>query len=184
MEEYYPSHSKRLHVFTRIFQLLKENVNDKEEVELEKMALNIERGIFNVAIETYYNGGVGTTWNNVFENIYMAKSVSIYINVKPDSYIKNTKLLSRLLNKEFDEFELCKMTPAQLFPERWDEMMLKYKNDDIDEMKKPVIEDGILQCGKCRSYKTEYTEKQTRSADEPTTKFCYCHNCGHRWRFC
>ena len=35
-----------------------------------------------------------------------------------------------------------------------------------------------------KSYKTEYNEKQTRSADEPTTKFCYCHKCGNRWKFC
>ena len=21
-------------------------------------------------------------------------------------------------------------------------------------------------------------------SDEPTTKFCYCYNCGNRWRFC
>ena len=25
---------------------------------------------------------------------------------------------------------------------------------------------------------------QTRSADEPMTTFCFCNECGHRWKFC
>ena len=46
------------------------------------------------------------------------------------------------------------------------------------------VEDGILKCPKCKSMKTEYTEVQTRSADEPTTKKCFCNDCGYRWKFC
>jgi len=45
-------------------------------------------------------------------------------------------------------------------------------------------EDGILKCPKCKSMKTEYTEVQTRSADEPTTKKCMCNDCDYRWKFC
>ena len=45
-------------------------------------------------------------------------------------------------------------------------------------------EDGILKCPRCKSMKTEYTEVQTRSADEPTTKKCVCNACDYRWKFC
>uniref|UniRef100_A0A7S4F3R9 Transcription elongation factor S-II n=1 Tax=Chrysotila carterae TaxID=13221 RepID=A0A7S4F3R9_CHRCT len=45
-------------------------------------------------------------------------------------------------------------------------------------------QDGILKCPKCKSMKTEYTEVQTRSADEPTTKKCFCNDCNYRWKFC
>lgn len=45
-------------------------------------------------------------------------------------------------------------------------------------------EDGILKCPRCKSMKTEYTEVQTRSADEPTTKKCFCNTCEYRWKFC
>ena len=44
------------------------------------------------------------------------------------------------------------------------------------------VVDGILKCPKCKSMKTEYTEVQTRSADEPTTKKCFCNDCGYRWK--
>lgn len=46
------------------------------------------------------------------------------------------------------------------------------------------VEDGIMQCGKCKSRNTDFREQQTRSADEPTTKFCECYDCGHKWKFC
>lgn len=46
------------------------------------------------------------------------------------------------------------------------------------------VEDGILKCPKCKSMKTEYVEVQTRSADEPTTKKCFCNDCTYRWKFC
>jgi len=41
-----------------------------------------------------------------------------------------------------------------------------------------------IQCGKCGAKETEYTQRQTRSADEPMTTFCTCTKCGARWRFC
>lgn len=182
MEKLYPKQAKRLANFNKFYNFFKEYVTDKS-IDVEKMALNLERGIFNATLEAC-NASVGDGWNKKFESMYMLKSVSMYVNLKPDSYIQNTRLLGRLLSKEFNEFELCKMSPEELFPERWEEILEKYKSDEPDETKRPEIQDGILQCGKCKSYKTEYTEKQTRSADEPTTKFCYCHKCGHRWRFC
>lgn len=45
-------------------------------------------------------------------------------------------------------------------------------------------QEGILKCPRCKSMLTEYTEVQTRSADEPTTKKCLCNACGYRWKFC
>ena len=42
--------------------------------------------------------------------------------------------------------------------------------------------EGILQCGKCKSKKTDYYQLQTRSADEPMTTYVTCKNCGNRWK--
>jgi len=41
-------------------------------------------------------------------------------------------------------------------------------------------ESGYLRCGKCKSFKTDFYEVQTRSADEPMTVFITCHDCGAR----
>ena len=41
--------------------------------------------------------------------------------------------------------------------------------------------DGILKCDQCKTYKTRYTELQTRGADEPMTVFAMCLECDHHW---
>ncbi len=41
-------------------------------------------------------------------------------------------------------------------------------------------EKGQFKCGTCKSWKTEWEEKQTRSADEPGTVFIRCLNCKKR----
>lgn len=38
------------------------------------------------------------------------------------------------------------------------------------------------ECPKCKHMKAEYWEVQTRSADEPPTRFHKCKKCGHTWR--
>ena len=43
------------------------------------------------------------------------------------------------------------------------------------------IEEGVLQCAKCKSSRTLSYAKQVRSADEGTTIFAECIACGHRW---
>jgi DNA-directed RNA polymerase subunit M/transcription elongation factor TFIIS len=45
----------------------------------------------------------------------------------------------------------------------------------------PVVR-GFFRCSRCRSYNTQYTSVQTRSADEPMTQFVHCNDCGSSWR--
>jgi len=49
---------------------------------------------------------------------------------------------------------------------------------EVVEKKPEEYEDGMFKCGKCKSMKTTYVEKQTRSADEPMTIFITCRMCG------
>jgi len=44
------------------------------------------------------------------------------------------------------------------------------------------VEDGVLQCSKCKSFKTVSYQRQTRSADEGMTTFSTCTVCIHRWK--
>ena len=48
----------------------------------------------------------------------------------------------------------------------------------VVEKKPEEYEDGMFKCSKCKSMKTTYVEKQTRSADEPMTLFITCRMCG------
>jgi DNA-directed RNA polymerase subunit M/transcription elongation factor TFIIS len=189
LEKVIPHHPQRKKVFEKFLNLLLLHIDKKDyhysDEEIQKMALNIERGIFNSALLLYRKKTTNETWNAVFKNIYLNKSVIIYDNLNPNGNIQNTGLLERLLQKNFNEFELCSFSSDKLFPEKHKALMEMYcPNPYRDVPRKMEQPDGLFKCGKCKSYKTEYSERQTRSADEPTTKFCYCHNCGNRWRFC
>ena len=187
LDKLIPTHPKRKRVYEKFYFVLNENIKNYEDDDIKKIALNIERGVFNCALKLYSYKTINDTWNDVFNNIYINKAVIIYDNLNPNGKIRNKQLLTRLLSKEFNEFQLCSLPPDKLFPERWEQNAKNCLIDNLD-MNLPVKltdqPDGLFKCGRCKSYKTEYTEKQTRSADEPTTKFCYCHNCGNRWKFC
>ena len=49
-----------------------------------------------------------------------------------------------------------------------------------DRITEPLDSDAV--CPKCHHRGAYFLLKQTRSADEPETKFYTCQNCGHRWR--
>jgi transcription elongation factor S-II len=58
------------------------------------------------------------------------------------------------------------------------------KNEDrIMEAAGMVREPSSILCKNCGGSNTQYTEKQTRSADEPMTTFMLCRDCRARWKF-
>lgn len=189
LEQYIPIQKNRRRVYEKFLNLLQNHVGNGEYRDfnfspsaLIKFALNLERGIFNYALRRSVVKDL-KTWDWSFELFYINRASIVYRNLNPTNRLGNELLLKRLLLREIDEFELCSLQPKDMFPRRAEELDQMYKEQlPVDtNAEKP---DGILKCGKCKSYKTEYVEKQTRSADEPTTKFCYCYNCGNRWRFC
>lgn len=61
----------------------------------------------------------------------------------------------------------------------------KIKLDEEDKfVENPVmdIEEGIIQCNKCKSKRTYSYQKQIRSSDEGFTLFVTCANCNASWR--
>jgi len=59
------------------------------------------------------------------------------------------------------------------------------KITEFDEyLVKPFeIAEGVVQCGKCQSWKTWSVQRQTRSQDEPMTTFSRCVVCGSQWSY-
>ena len=67
------------------------------------------------------------------------------------------------------------------------------KTKSVDDVKKSVMEDATSKvsllptteeyaCEKCGNSKAYYYMRQTRSADEATTRFLECTKCGYKWR--
>ena len=153
-----------------------------KNIEVEKL-VNLESAIYNYSITKAIELNIVPTWNMLFKKIYINRIRTIYLNLDENSYIKNTRLKERFNSNEFTEKELACMTPQQLFPENWKELLdKKYKKDKVQyETKKEAMTDQF-KCRKCKSTKTCYYEMQTRSADEPMTIFITCLDCGNRWK--
>lgn len=162
-----------------------EAVHRFEELGLTELeAKDLEIGVFNKTIDYCSENKIPCNWNATgFEQVYLAQLRRIYSNLNSDSYVQNKRLLSRLHDNEMLPHDIPYMKKEELYPERWqqiiDKALVKLKNAYEPQM---VAMTDQYTCGKCKKKKITYYELQTRSADEPTTHFFTCLNCGHRWK--
>lgn len=179
-QKYLPNEPKRRRFIDIIFPILLNN----NVQEAEKYVINLEKHIFNSSIKTAMEYSGDIDWNSSnFKRLYYSKCRQLRANVDPDDGCKNPVLILRISANEISPEMLANMTYVEMWPKKYVEIFKEF----TDKLKKIPLEDrpdGLFKCGKCKSYKTEFSEKQLRSADEPTTKFCYCWKCGNRWKFC
>jgi len=174
-DEFIPKHPKRKSIYTKFYDLLVKYYNKfKTEMnykynynfdELQKMALNIEKGIFNHTLSNHSS----QDWNNMFETYYIHTTVTVYSNLNPESYLKNVNLIHRLFYGEFKPEKLAYFDAEKRFPERYREIIDDYEASLPKYAEKEEQPDGMHKCGNCASqkkeaYKTTYYQLQTRSA--------------------
>ena len=176
---------QRQFVYKKIYNLFDENEDSGPmSMYTKEIAANIEKGIFNYIIDICDKKNIVKKWSNpIFISLYVNKSMSVYNNLNKDSELKNTRLMNRLIEKEFKPHEVVFMTPQEQFPEHWKSLI-----DEKEKIEKVLYEKDSggatdqFKCGKCKKRQCTYYELQTRSADEPMTLFITCLNCGKRWR--
>jgi transcription elongation factor S-II len=144
----------------------------------ENIAINLEKGIFNYAIKEATIKKIVKKWENPhFSQIYIDRLRSIYIN------LKNENILSQIKNKELSAKNLSFMNHQEMDPEHWKEYIeRKIKRDSSKFSNNIEASTDMFTCKKCKSKKCTYYEMQTRSADEPTTVFVTCLDCGKHWK--
>ncbi len=152
------------------------------EESREAIATDLEKGVYNWAIEYSIRKGLVRNWANPrFKNIYVAKCRSIAANLQMTSYIGNVRLINRLHEREFLPRDLPFMRPENVFPELWKSVLdVKLMRDQFFE--KPEAMTDQFRCGRCKKRECVYQELQLRSSDEPMSLFITCLNCGNRWR--
>lgn len=145
---------------------------------------NIEIGIFNACLAVALERNVPRLWScSKFIMIYRARARAVYSNLLPTSYIGNTRLIKRLARKEFLPHQLAFMSPLELCPEHWQDILdEKQRLQDLRSEIERQQYSTIFYCRKCHQRKTTYYQLQTRSADEPMTVFITCQVCGNKWR--
>tara|TARA_B110000495_G_scaffold203717_1_gene229022 strand:- start:87 stop:620 length:534 start_codon:yes stop_codon:yes gene_type:complete len=149
-----------------------------------KISRKIEQGIYNYIIKVSKEKNIQRKWSNpYFHNLYNSKIISIYSNLKEDSYIENNQLLKAIMSTEIKPESVGNLSVYDIFPDNWIELLnIKSKKDKIKYELKPEAMTNLFKCRKCGSRETSYYEVQTRSADEPMTQFITCLQCSNRWR--
>ena len=144
----------------------------------EKGAANIEISVYNYSLEEAQRQKIVKKWENRhFCQIYLDRMRSIYIN------LKNREFLEKILNGEFKEQQVGFLSHHEMNPERWRLLMeQKMKRDQNSQGTSLSASTDMFTCRKCQSKKCVYYELQTRSADEPSTIFVTCLNCGKNWK--
>ena len=119
----------------------------------------------------------------MFQYLYINKAKLLIENIDENSYVKNKRLKQRILDKEFKPHELSFMESTNIFPEIWNNILdMKMKQEENFHNSKQVAKTDVFKCGKCKKRECSYYELQVRSADESSTIFVTCLNCGNRWR--
>ena len=169
---------------------LNDPIRDKSVSKIDAVIGNmyksriIEKSIFNYCIDYTIKNNISRNWENrLFKHLYINKLISVYSNIKCDSYIQNKYFLQKINSEGFDLDNIANMSRYDIFPDRWKHLIEeKIRKDKILSEMKPHAMTDQIQCSKCRSRKCSYYAMQTRSADEPMTMFMTCLNCNSRWK--
>jgi DNA-directed RNA polymerase subunit M/transcription elongation factor TFIIS len=172
-----------------------ESINDYREKIVEKFMIpmnndyklskNLEISCYNQALEYSNEKGIIKQWENpIFKQIYTRICISLFTNLDSDSYVKNNYLCNKILNGEISAYKAGSLKPNEMFPDNWTKMVQsKEKRDKLAyEVRMENVISGFDTCGKCKGDKVTFYERQTRSADEPMTRFITCINCGNKWK--
>jgi DNA-directed RNA polymerase subunit M/transcription elongation factor TFIIS len=144
----------------------------------------IEKGIYNYVIEKCSAESIIPIWDNPeFNDMYVSKSKSIYSNLNTKCYVGNKELLEKVKIGKINPYELAFLDSYKLYPEKWNDII--EEKAKMDKMLKESLKESatdLFQCSRCKKRKTIYCEVQTRSSDEPMTKFITCLECGYKWK--
>ena len=99
------------------------------------------------------------------------------------SNLKNSELIKQIKNNDILPQNVAFMTHQEMNPNHWKDMIeRKIRRDESKYSTNLEASTDMFTCRKCKSKKCTYYELQTRSADEPSTIFVSCLNCGKNWK--
>ena len=102
-------------------------------------------------------------------------------DLKNSTSDNDTSLLTMWKTGEITPEQMSAMTHQEMNPARWRPMIEKQMKRDASSDETRASTD-MFTCKKCKSKKCSYYELQTRSADEPSTIFITCLDCGKNWK--
>ena len=174
--------SFRQNICAKLKEQLREDVlksiRERTKLDDSKIVTNIERGVFNYAIQECTFRKLVKKWENpTFVQIYLDRLRTVFNNIGSES------VTAGLISGEYLPQQIAFMTHQEYEPEKWRTLIEKKTKRDASKYDKKVgASTAMFTCSRCKSKNCTYYEMQTRSADEPATIFITCLNCDKHWR--
>lgn len=149
---------------------LKTNLEKEIDADPEEIAAQIEDCIY-----------------KEFKDVSMKYKNRIRSRVSNLKDLKNPDLKYNVLKGHIEPSRIAVMTAEEMASDEMKELRQKLTKEAINDAQMAVTggtKTDLIKCPKCKQSNTTYNQVQTRSADEPMTTFCFCNECGKRWKFC
>jgi len=99
------------------------------------------------------------------------------------SYVQNVQLSQKFQRGDVTLDHLRSMNIMEYAPHLYKELGERQVLREQNQLEgHKAMATDMFKCGRCYKREATYYELQTRSADEPMTKFITCLNCGNHWR--
>lgn len=153
--------------------------------DINNLSENIENSIYAYTVSQSETRGLEENIEDkYFKRIYVNKTIALYNNLDPDSYIQNKNFIHQLLKGDFDINNIAFLSPQEVNQEHWKVFIERQKAaEDFINNRTTGIKTDAYKCDRCKSRNCAYYQMQVRCSDEPMTTFVNCLNCGNRWHF-
>lgn len=153
----------------------------------EEKATIVEKSIYNWAIDHAEKYSITKKWiNQEFLELYINKVRNILENLNPTGYVQNDELQIKLENMsipELIEYDIAKQPITTLFKERWKDVIKQEIGQEFKTYEEKIAGSSEFRCKKCGARNCHIEQAQTRSADESSTLFVTCKECGNMMKF-
>lgn len=167
----------RSHILTQLKSTLGKTFKKDDYVRLEKTIL------LSAVMDATSKNVIKHFDNKLFQICYMSAARKIISNLDTKCYVQNDYLVKKLKKGDLQIEHMATMTHIDYAPNAFVEFRERQQLREQAQLEgNKAMATDMFKCGRCNKRETTFYELQTRSADEPMTKFISCVNCGNRWR--
>lgn len=144
----------------------------------------IEHHIYNFTIDKCNKELIYCNWDEkLFKFVYFDKFKTIISNLDTRYGVENKQIVELINDRRINSENIVYLDYTKLYPKHWQPFIdEKIKQEEMQKERVMLQATDMFTCYKCKKNKCTYYELQTRSADEPSTTFVTCLNCGNKWK--
>jgi len=149
---------------TKTIKSIKEYVTDKQSIT------DIEEGIYDYTQQYCTRNSDPTVYHAVYKDVIR----NLIYDCSQNKQTIN-KIITDVSNKKINGYNLAFLSPEERDTDNWEKIIQRKNNTEEKLNNLPTV--PWKPCKHCKCTQYSFYQLQTRSADEPMTKFYICKEC-------